>query len=221
MGITNALTKVPEGQQTPWAGGLHDAMAPLRTHPGVNAAGLRAGPGRDAGLDRGFGPDAGHGAQPPPQPQLPCRSGSPWRALRMARASRSAANAWPARLARPRGGGRRSSPGWVRIFSIAARCRIAAMIFSSPAPQPARCGLRPLPVDGRAGDPVDGLLPVRRKAARRACRARPRVPVAGAQGAAGDGLSAGPRPGRGGPSARHAPVYFGGRRSRNDFTPSA
>jgi hypothetical protein len=41
----------------------------------------------------------------------------------------------PASLARPRGGGRGSNPRWVRILPIAARCRIAAMIFSSPAPQ--------------------------------------------------------------------------------------
>ncbi len=36
----------------------------------------------------------------------------------MARASQSAANAWPASFARPLGGGRVSNPRWVRIFTI-------------------------------------------------------------------------------------------------------
>ncbi|MCX7228190.1 MAG: hypothetical protein NTW15_04125 [Burkholderiales bacterium] len=78
--------------------GLHDAKAPIRRHPGVNAAGLRAAAGCDPGRDPVLGPDAGDGAQPPPRLRRWCAS--PWRAPRMARASRSAANAWPASLLR-------------------------------------------------------------------------------------------------------------------------
>jgi len=85
-------------------------------HPGVNAAGLRAAAGCDPGRDPVLGPDAGHGAQPPPRLRRLCAS--PWRAPRMARASQSAANAWPASLARPRGGGRGSKPRWVCILPI-------------------------------------------------------------------------------------------------------
>jgi hypothetical protein len=114
--------------------GLHDAKAPIRTHPaGVNEAGRRAAAGRDPGRAPVLEPDAGHSARPPPRLQRLCAS--LWRAPRMARASQSAANAWPASLGHPRGGGRGFSPIWVRIFSIAARSRITVMIFSSPALQ--------------------------------------------------------------------------------------
>ena len=45
------------------------------------------------------------------------------------------AQSWPTSRTRPGGGGCGSSPRWVRISSITGRSRMAAMIFSSPAPQ--------------------------------------------------------------------------------------
>jgi hypothetical protein len=45
------------------------------------------------------------------------------------------AQASPVARARPIGGGCGSCPRWPRIFSITGRSGIAAMIFSSPAPQ--------------------------------------------------------------------------------------
>ena len=46
-----------------------------------------------------------------------------------------AAKCGPASRARPLGGGWGSSPRWVRILSITGRSMMAAMVFSSPAPQ--------------------------------------------------------------------------------------
>jgi hypothetical protein len=47
----------PAGAASAKGRGLHDATAPIRMHPCVNAAGLRADVARDPGLDCGFGPD--------------------------------------------------------------------------------------------------------------------------------------------------------------------
>jgi hypothetical protein len=54
LGDRNRPPKARQGQQAPWAGRLHGAKAPFRTHPGMNAAGLRAAAGRDPGLDPGL-----------------------------------------------------------------------------------------------------------------------------------------------------------------------
>ena len=105
--------------------GLHEAKAPVRTHPGVNAARLRAATGPDSSLDPGLGSDAGHGAlahDAPPGWRTPL-------SLRRTRGPRGLPRSPVPEAAVPG-----VQPQVDEILSIAARCRIAAMIFSSPAP---------------------------------------------------------------------------------------
>ena len=58
-----------------------------------------------------------------------------WGEVSLTVSAAQVAKSCPDSRALPRGGGCGSRPRWVKIFSIAGRSRMAAMIFSSPAPQ--------------------------------------------------------------------------------------
>ena len=62
-----------------------------------------------------------------------------WGEMSLTVSAAQVAKSCPASRTRPRGGGCGSSPRWLRIFSITGRSRMAAMIFSSPAPQFGQC----------------------------------------------------------------------------------